>query len=935
MSIISYAQNFEDVMLWRALGQIEHGFYIDIGAQDPIIDSVSLAFHEHGWRGIHVEPIAHYAELLRQQRPGDIVIQAAAGNGPAVLQFFEIPNGGLSTAVSDIAERIHRERNCDVHEITVPCIALSAILELCAESEIHWLKIDVEGFEKQVLSSWGKSAVRPWIVVVESTLPLTQIETHESWEAILIGYGYTPVYFDGLNRYYISDAHPELKNAFRVSPNLFDNFTLNGTASAPFHQLIEARYKKKTSEILAQNEQQKLSADNEIERLTLSLATLDKTHAEHEQKWVQHEQEVAAQLLAIQQQAAQEKTEQARSHSEQERALQHQHAEREQALSQQLQTGQVELLHLEQDRAQREKEHAEQTRRVQQELEILLRIQAQREQEVAVQLLASQQQAEQDSHEHAVQVQTLREQLEEAKTRIEWLRTEWTEREKVFISDAEQARDMAHLQAQERQRELQAAKFIEIQLRNEIDQVTNAQHRLNEQLRIEREAGQKLLREYIAMQEALKAFRISFSWRLTVPIRAVVGWCRITPKQIWRSSNPAEQPTGTPLSYFEQNTSALSTQRLPPNGSLLESSSMNSENSTQATNLTQASQINAASNLKTLLDYQDGQFIECAYLTILRRPPDSTGFNYYLDRLRKGVPKLYILGQLLNSPEARERGSKLSGLQKAVWLHKYAKLPQKIISKLYNPLDMREHVQNTNNFSATNIKLTELEKYNGENFIEKCYLQLLHRQADAIGREHYLNWLCTGVHKAEIIDCIVNGEEGRKVGVKVLGLRRQRLIQKIMQLPIVGVIVSVFVLLVNARSYANAFRRLENQSESKNIADASLNTMSSAIAFMRETQRRLDYVETLVQSVPAKSQDTQVNVRLTELISNIVTSYPPASRESVRALYEIQSRLNRVVVLTKSHHFGQGASDNIVDTEMFQISEKRRISKNNDRTRNK
>lgn len=50
MSIISYAQNFEDVMLWRALGQIEHGFYIDIGAQDPIIDS----FHEHSWRDVHV-----------------------------------------------------------------------------------------------------------------------------------------------------------------------------------------------------------------------------------------------------------------------------------------------------------------------------------------------------------------------------------------------------------------------------------------------------------------------------------------------------------------------------------------------------------------------------------------------------------------------------------------------------------------------------------------------------------------------------------------------------------------------------------------------------------------------------------------------------------------------------------------------------------------
>jgi hypothetical protein len=52
MSITSYAQNFEDVMLWRALSHIEDDVCIDIGAQDSIIDSVSLAFHKRGWNGL-------------------------------------------------------------------------------------------------------------------------------------------------------------------------------------------------------------------------------------------------------------------------------------------------------------------------------------------------------------------------------------------------------------------------------------------------------------------------------------------------------------------------------------------------------------------------------------------------------------------------------------------------------------------------------------------------------------------------------------------------------------------------------------------------------------------------------------------------------------------------------------------------------------------
>ena len=55
MTFVSYAQNFEDVMLWRALSDVKQGHYIDIGAQDPVINSVSLAFYEAGWRGIHVE----------------------------------------------------------------------------------------------------------------------------------------------------------------------------------------------------------------------------------------------------------------------------------------------------------------------------------------------------------------------------------------------------------------------------------------------------------------------------------------------------------------------------------------------------------------------------------------------------------------------------------------------------------------------------------------------------------------------------------------------------------------------------------------------------------------------------------------------------------------------------------------------------------------
>lgn len=54
--MISYAQNFEDVMLWRALKHVKKGFYVDVGAWSPDNDSVTRFFYENGWHGINIEP---------------------------------------------------------------------------------------------------------------------------------------------------------------------------------------------------------------------------------------------------------------------------------------------------------------------------------------------------------------------------------------------------------------------------------------------------------------------------------------------------------------------------------------------------------------------------------------------------------------------------------------------------------------------------------------------------------------------------------------------------------------------------------------------------------------------------------------------------------------------------------------------------------------
>ena len=127
MTFISYAQNFEDVMLWRALKHVNNGFYIDVGANDPVIDSVTKAFYDAGWHGINIEPVSQWYKKLESDRPRDINLQIAAGAEEGELLIFELPDTGLSTVDKAIAERHELERDYKKTEIKVPVKTLSEI----------------------------------------------------------------------------------------------------------------------------------------------------------------------------------------------------------------------------------------------------------------------------------------------------------------------------------------------------------------------------------------------------------------------------------------------------------------------------------------------------------------------------------------------------------------------------------------------------------------------------------------------------------------------------------------------------------------------------------------------------------------------------------------------------------------------------------------
>jgi FkbM family methyltransferase len=224
MTFITYAQNFEDVLLRRALADVAEGSYLDIGAGDPEIHSVTKAFADDGWTGVNVEPLSTLHARLIENRPRDINLRAAVSDQAGSITLYEVEGySELSTTVAEVAADL-RAGGRVVVEHEVPALTLADIAAEHVTGPVHFLKIDVEGAELAVLRGADFTALRPWIIVVESVAFGRATEDATARDELLAAAGYGKVYFDGLNDFFLADEHSGRAAAFDVPVNVRDDF---------------------------------------------------------------------------------------------------------------------------------------------------------------------------------------------------------------------------------------------------------------------------------------------------------------------------------------------------------------------------------------------------------------------------------------------------------------------------------------------------------------------------------------------------------------------------------------------------------------------------------------------------------------------------------------------------------------------------------------
>jgi hypothetical protein len=380
----------------------------------------------------------------------------------------------------------------------------------------------------------------------------------------------------------------------------------------------------------------------------------------------QREQELGTQLASVQRQAAAAAAEQARNHMEEMHTLQETFSQREQDFGARLLAVQQLAAEAaaEQGRRQQEQiraledEHAKDIDRARRELEDLLRTMARRERELATQLLAVQQQAAGEAAEK-VRLFTeheskLRRQLDDVREELRLVGQGHVQREReiteLLLTIRRKADDEINMQAA---RHREQAQELQREQNERIGQ-------LHEQLRSERAVGEHSLN---ALRTDLAALRNSLSWRFTTPLRAAGRWFVGAPRA--QSSTPTQENV-VAYPHHPANAHAPQLESYPPGATSM---------SADATKTVSPSPMDAADNLKALLQYQDRQFVECAYLTLLKREPDPQGLSFYLERLRGGEAKLQILSELYSSAEAREAGADLPWLHGAMRRQRLTRLP--------------------------------------------------------------------------------------------------------------------------------------------------------------------------------------------------------------------------------------------------------------------
>jgi FkbM family methyltransferase len=166
---LSFSTSFEDVRVKEILArlQIDKPFYMDIGVCHPAANNNTFTFYGTG-RGVLVEPNPVMAELIREYRPNDTLINAGATDGEdGKLTYVSYPlRPGHNHFLRD-GETFGENDSFKADLIDIPVKNINGILEGVHAEELDFLSVDIEGLDYQVMKSIDTEKFRVKVICIE------------------------------------------------------------------------------------------------------------------------------------------------------------------------------------------------------------------------------------------------------------------------------------------------------------------------------------------------------------------------------------------------------------------------------------------------------------------------------------------------------------------------------------------------------------------------------------------------------------------------------------------------------------------------------------------------------------------------------------------------------------------------------------------------
>lgn len=170
----SFSHCGEDRLLAYLFKRHPIGFYVDVGAYEPIASSNTFLFYLRGWRGINIDAFPGSMQAFLKLRPRDVNLELAVADKEAELIYYQIGEGhhqmnGFSLDFQSNLWADFGIRPEDVRRIPIPAQPLRSILarHLPPKQAIDFMAIDVEGLELPVLRSNDWDRYRPKALMIE------------------------------------------------------------------------------------------------------------------------------------------------------------------------------------------------------------------------------------------------------------------------------------------------------------------------------------------------------------------------------------------------------------------------------------------------------------------------------------------------------------------------------------------------------------------------------------------------------------------------------------------------------------------------------------------------------------------------------------------------------------------------------------------------